>query len=212
MGRKPVRAESRRGTAKIGLAGALFGLTQQKVLRLLFGHPEKSYFASELIELAGAGSGAVQRELARLVESGLVTEWTVGRQRHFQANVSSPIFEELSGIILKTSGIPELLRDALEPLADRARLILLYGSVALGRDTSASDVDVLIVGDDIGLEEVYSLLESPERRLRRRINPTVYSWEEFSRRIAGRNPFLTKVLAGTTVPILGTYDAAEAAG
>ncbi|HEX5161990.1 MAG TPA: nucleotidyltransferase domain-containing protein [Steroidobacteraceae bacterium] len=187
-------------------------MTQQKVLRLLFGHPEKSYFASELIELAGAGSGAVQRELARLVESGLVTEWTVGRQRHFQANVSSPIFEELSGIILKTSGIPELLRDALEPLADRARLILLYGSVAHGRDTSASDVDVLIVGDDIGLEEVYSLLESPERRLRRRINPTVYSWEEFSRRIAGRNPFLTKVLAGTTVPILGTYDAAEAAG
>lgn len=212
MGRKPIRRVSRRRTAKTSLAGALFGLTQQKVLRLLFSHPERSYFASELIELAGAGSGAVQRELARLVESGLVTARTVGRQRHFQANIASPIFEELSGIIRKTSGIPELMRDALEPLADRARLILLYGSVALGHDTSASDVDVLIVGDDIRLEEVYSLLESPERRLRRRINPTVYSREEFSRRIAGRNPFLTKVLSGTTVPILGTYDAAEAAG
>ena len=86
----------------ISLADALFSGTQQRVLGLLFGQPERSFYATELIGLTGGGSGAVQRELARLEQSGLVTIKAIGNQKHYQANPASPIFAELCGISKKT--------------------------------------------------------------------------------------------------------------
>src|SRR5688572_33233833 len=102
-----------------GIAGALFSTTQQRLLALLFGQPDRSFFANELIALAGGGSGGVQRELARLAKSELVTVSRVGTQKHFQANPRSPIFSELCSISQKTVGIVEPLREALSPLAKR---------------------------------------------------------------------------------------------
>ena len=99
------------------LADALFSSTQQRVLGFLFGQPERSFFATELIGLVGAGSGAVQRELARLGQSGLVTITRVGNQKHYQANMQSPIYGELSNIIRKTVGLVDPIREALAPLA-----------------------------------------------------------------------------------------------
>src|SRR5688572_30206151 len=87
-----------------GLADALFSSTQQRVLALLFGQPHRSFFATELIDLVRAGSGAVQRELQRLEASGLVTVSRLGNQKHFKANESAPIFSELRSIVLKTAG------------------------------------------------------------------------------------------------------------
>lgn len=103
LGMKPViRPKPRRAQASESLASALFTSTQQRVLGLLFGHPSRSYYATELIGLAGVGSGAVQRELARLVSSGLVTVRPVGNQKHYQANPDSPLFHELCAIAQKT--------------------------------------------------------------------------------------------------------------
>ena len=186
-----------------GVANALFAATQLKVLQLLFLHPERSFFASELIALAASGSGAVQRELARLVESGLVSQRLIGRQRHYQANRTSPIFEELSGIILKIAGIPDRLRADLQLLIDRIHFAILYGSMAKGTAKAGSDIDVLIVGDGIKLEELYSAFESTETALKRKIHPTLYSRDEFRRRRKGKNPFLMKVLGGDTVLLSG---------
>lgn len=191
-----------------GLAGALFAATQLKVLQLLFLHPDRSFFASELIALAASGSGAVQREIARLVESGLVSQTFVGRQRHYQANPDSPIFDELSGIIVKIAGIPDRLRADLQPLVDRMAFSILYGSIAKGTSKSHSDIDVLIVGDGIKLEELYSAFESTEKALKRKVHPTLYSVEEFKRRRRIKNPFLRKVLDGDTVLLTGNLDAA----
>lgn len=202
--KKPQRLIRRAGG---GLADALFAATQLKVLQLLFLHTDRSFFASELIALAASGSGAVQREIARLVESGLVNQTVIGRQRHYQANADSPIFEELRGIIVKIAGIPDRLRAALQPLADRVAFAILYGSIAKGTSTSSSDIDVLIVGDGIKLEELYSAFESTERALGRKVHPTLYSLEEFKRRRKSKNPFLVKVLAGDTVLLSGNPDA-----
>lgn len=210
MGIKPVR-KSKPSSAAPSLADALFSTTQQRVLRLLFSNPDRSFFASELIELAGSGSGAVQRELTRLVGSGLVSRHVVGRQTHFQVNLESPIYEELRSIVGKTLGIADVLREAMQPLAKHVALALLYGSFAKGESNSRSDVDLLVVGVDIALEELYSALESAETTLRRRVNPTLYSPQEFKRRRAARNPFLTKVLSGKTEIILGSLDGIEAA-
>ncbi len=98
--------------ARTGIADALFSATQQRVLALLFGQPERSFFTNELIGLIGAGSGAVQREVRRLAESGLVTVTRIGSQKHYQANPVAPIFEELRSIVNKTLGPEEVLRAA----------------------------------------------------------------------------------------------------
>ena len=88
------------------VADALFTSTQQRVLGLLFGQPERSFFTKELIDMTGAGSGAVQRELRRLLGSGLIQQRVVGNQKHYQADPGTPVFDELRGLIGKTIGVP----------------------------------------------------------------------------------------------------------
>ena len=198
------RTYERRSTS---LADALFSSTQQRVLGLLFGQPERSFFATEIIGLAASGSGAVQRELKRLSDSGLVTLTRVGNQCHYRANADSPLFAALHDIVVKTSGLAEPIRSALSPLAGRILAACVYGSVAAGADRSSSDIDVLVVADGVSLEEVYAALEAAEKRLARTISVTLYTPAEFHRRQSAGNPFLTKLLAGPTIPLLADVHA-----
>ncbi|HEX3069831.1 MAG TPA: nucleotidyltransferase domain-containing protein [Thermoanaerobaculia bacterium] len=199
-------AYRRAGTRSTSLADALFTTTQQRILRLLFGNAERTYFQQELIAQTGSGSGAVQRELARLVESGLVIMRLIGSQKHYQANRHAPIFEELRGIVMKTVGLIDPLRSALRPLAKRIDRALVYGSVAKGMAHAGSDIDLLVVASDLTLEELFAKLAPTEKRLGRSIHPTLYTPAEFARRKAGSNPFLRKVLAGEHVDLIGTGD------
>ena len=196
--------------ASTGLADALFTTTQQRLLTLLFGQPGRSFFASELIQLTGSGSGAVQRELKRFASCGLVSVSPVGRQKHYQANPGCPVFEEMSGIVRKTLALAEPIRRALEPLVDRVELALVYGSVVKGTDTAGSDVDLLLVADGVMLEELYEALSPVETGLARRISPTLYTSREFEERRAAGNPFLTNVLAGEHIILIGSEDDASA--
>lgn len=200
---KGVRASRVSPTARIGLVDALFSKTQQRVLALIFGQPERSFFANELIELTKSGSGGVQRELRNLTESGLVTTTRIGNQKHFQANHAAPVFHELRSIVLKTVGLAEPLRAALASLADRIQFAAIYGSVAKRTDTASSDVDLLIVSDALTLEEVYSAVGPVERTLARKINPTVFTGDEFQRRRKIANSFVDKLLAGDHIVLLG---------
>ena len=196
--------------ASTGLADALFTTTQQRLLTLLYGQPDRSFFASELIRLTGSGSGAVQRELKRFASSGLVSVTPLGRQKHYQANPDCPVFEEVSGIVRKTLALAEPIRRALEPLAGRIRLALVYGSVVEGADTAGSDVDLLVVADGVMLEELYAALSPVETGLARRISPALYTPQEFNERRAAGNPFLTNVLAGEHIVLIGGGDDAPA--
>jgi predicted nucleotidyltransferase len=189
-----------------GLADALFSGTQQRVLAWLFGQPERSFYATELIGLAGAGSGAVQRELARLAQSGLVTARAVGNQKHYQANPAAPIYAELCGIVQKTVGLAEPLREALAPLAARIRAAFVYGSVAKREDTSASDIDLMLVSDDLAYSDLYAALESVSQRLGRTVNPTIYSPKELAKRVKGKEAFATRVLAQPKLWLFGGED------
>jgi predicted nucleotidyltransferase len=203
MGRRGAPSRQRRQT---GLADALFSTTQRRVLGLLFGQPERSFYASELIALVGAGSGAVQRELARLEQSGLVTVRRLGTQKHFQANPDSPLFGELSSIARKTVGLAEPLRDALTPLASRIIAAFVFGSVAKRKDTAASDIDLMVVSDRLTYADVFEALEAVSSMLGRTINPTIYTRREFVKRRRESNAFLTRVLAQPKLWILGTDD------
>jgi predicted nucleotidyltransferase len=203
MGRRKTTARRRRESS---LADALFSTTQQRVLGFLFGQPERSFYATELIGLAAAGSGAVQRELARLEQSGLVTVRRLGTQKHYQANPQSPLFNELVGIARKTVGLAEPLREALAPLASRVIAAFVYGSVAKRRDTAASDIDLMVVSDSLTYAEVFGALEPLAAKLGRTVNPTVYSRRELARRRKEDNAFVTRVLAQDKVWIVGTED------
>lgn len=194
------------GTRRSNLSDALFTQTQQRVLGLLYGHPDQSFFSTEIFRRTGGGRGTVQRELERLVSSGLAVVTAVGNQKHFRANQSSPIFSELRSIIVKTSGIAEPLRHALAPLARRIELALVYGSIARGEAHSGSDVDVLVVATNLRLEELFSRLAKAERTVGRKINPTLLTPEEFARRRHNGNVFLTKILSGPAIPLIGSVD------
>ncbi len=186
------------------LADALFSGTQQRVLALLFGQPDRSFYASELIALAGAGSGAVQRELARLEQSGLVAVRRLGTQKHYQASSDSPLFAELCGIVQKTVGLAEPLREALAPLAAGIVAAFVYGSVAKKRDTAASDIDLMVISDTIGYADLYAELEAAGARLGRTINPTVYTRRQLAKRRQEDAAFIKRVLAQPKVWIIGS--------
>ena len=177
-----------------GVANTLFTKAQQRVLGVLFGNPGRSFFANEVIALAGTGTGAVQRELTRLASSGLVTVKRVGKQKHYQANEASPVFEDLRGLVVKTSGIADVLRVALAPLADRIGAAFVYGSVAKKEDTASSDIDLMVLSDSLTYGEVFAVLEEGAARLGPRENPTGYSRQGFNRRMNQRNYIATRVL------------------
>ena len=187
-----------------GLADALFTTTQQRVLGLLIGLPGRSFFANELIGLTGSGSGAVQRELARLESSGLVSARWIGNQKHYQANQVSPIFLELSGIVQKTFGLAGPLQEALKPLADRIRAAFVFGSVAKKEDSAASDIDVMVISDSLTYADLFAALESVTTRLGRTVNPTVLSWEDLSKRSKDGNAFVVRVLKLPKIWLIGT--------
>jgi predicted nucleotidyltransferase len=188
------------------LADALFTTTQQRVLGHLFGQPQRSFTVSELIAATGAGSGAAQREVAKLVESGLVTMQPVGNQKHYQANPHAPVYEELIGIVQKTVGMAEPLRAALEPLAGGIIAAFVYGSVAKRRDTAASDIDLMIVSDTLGYADVVLALHPLIERMGREINPALYSRAELAKRIGAGNAFATQVLVQPKVWLFGGDD------
>ncbi len=191
------------------LADALFSATRQRVLAFLFGQPERSFFATELIGLVGAGSGAVQRELARLAQSGLVSVTRVGNQKHYQANPQSPIFTELRDITQKTVGLAEPLREALAPLAPQIAAAFVFGSIAKRTDTAASDIDVLVLSDTVDYADAFAALQVAEARLARRINPTVYTRSDWRRKRKEGNAFVTKVSANPKVFLIGTEQALD---
>ena len=199
-------AGSRKSRRK-SLADALLTKTQQRVLGALFGQPARSFYAAELIRDAGTGSGAAQRELAKLEESGLVLTRRIGNQKHYQANAQSPLFVDLRSIVLKTVGLVEPLRQALKPIECEIRKAFIYGSVAKGTDQATSDIDLMVVSDTLTYGDVFGALDKVSRTLGRTVNPTVYSDADFSKRMKTDNAFVTRVLEGPKVWVVGVGDA-----
>lgn len=190
-----------------GLAGALFTPVQQRVLGLLFGQPQRRFQSAELIRLAGSGTGAVHRQLQRLASAGLVAVTREGNQKYYQANQDSPVYLELHGLTVKTMGVAQPLRAALEPLAGRIVAAFVFGSVAKGSDHAGSDLDLLVVGDDLAYADVYTALEAAEIRLARPVNPTVMSRTEWKRKRARRDSFAARVAAQPKLFVIGSEDA-----
>lgn len=196
----------------MSIASALFSDSQAKVLRWLFGHPERSFYLSELRRLTGLASASLQRELNRLADAGLIHSERVGNLRRFQANPQSPVFEELIALVRKTLGVEPMLREALHPLESRLETAFVYGSVAKQTDTAQSDIDLMLVGKQLRLADVLDLLVPLETELGRKINPTCYTPAEFERRRAEPDSFVNRVLAQPVLPLIGNIREQSRAG
>ena len=188
------------------MADALFPKVRQRVLTVLFGNPGRSFYANEVIALAQSGTGAVQRELAALLDAGLLLMTKRGNQKHFQANTAAPVFAELRGLVLKTMGLADVLRVALAPLEAQISTAFVYGSVAKQQDTAQSDIDVLIVSSTLGYADVFGALESATTQLGRKVNPTLYTPEDITKRLAQDNAFVSRVLQQPKIWLIGSEE------
>ena len=186
---------------KPNLSDALFSKVQQRVLGLLFGQSDRSFYTNEIIRLSNSGTGAVQRELAKLTAVGLITVKQIGNQKQYQANHQSPLYSELRSIVLKTFGLSDVLRVTLESFANQIRIALIYGSIAKQQDTADSDIDLMLIGD-LSYTDLYPVLEKAEQQLDRRINPTCYSISEWVKK--QNNHFVSQVLNQPMIFLVGT--------
>lgn len=192
--------------SRSNIGNALFTKTQQRVLGLLYGRPEQSFYLNEIVRLAAIGKGSVNRELDKLCAAGLLTVTRQGNQNHFKANPASPIFNELKAIIQKSFGVVDILRAALAELLPQVELGFIYGSIAKGSEHAGSDIDLLLVADDVSYGVLMELLAPAEQQLGRTINPTLYSIKEFSDRKQNERAFITRVLAQPKLWLVGATE------
>ena len=175
---------------------------RSRVLGWLFTHPDERYFVRQLTSLLKEDSTNVSRELIRLEKTGVLVSTKEGKQKYYQANRKSPIYNELHGLIVKTTGVADALRSALAPLADRIMVAFIFGSIASGNENRRSDIDMIIIGE-ISFGDVSSLLHEAEEQLGREINQVVYSQQEFNTRVAQQQNFVTNVLNNEKIFIIG---------
>jgi predicted nucleotidyltransferase len=191
-------------TEAISLSNALFSKVQQRVLALIFGQPERSFYTSEIIRNVRSGTGAVERELSRLQRSGLVSVERIGNQKHYRANHQSPIFAELQSLVIKTVALTEPLKKSLEPHSDRIKAAFVFGSVAKGTDTAHSDIDLMVIGDELNYSELYTSLRDVETALGRKVSPTFLSTKDWRRKSSDERSFISKINALPKIFVFGS--------
>lgn len=184
------------------LAHLLFGQTRSAVLSALLLRPDASLHVRELARLTGASPGSLHRELRALADAGLLLRQEIGRQVHYRANTQSPVFEELAGLLRKTAGLVDVLRDALTPLGSAVERAFVYGSMASGAEHAHSDVDVMVVGN-ASFGDVVQALAGAQARLQRAVNPTVFTAAEFAQRLQETSGFVAQVWKKPKLWVIG---------
>ena len=185
------------------LSSLIFSEYRKRILGLLLLNPNASYHVRELARLTNTAPGTIHKELVKLTAGGVLQSKKVGNQVHYSADIQCPIFEELAGILRKTSGLADILAEALISVGHEISLAFIFGSVARGEQNTNSDVDVMLIGS-ISFGDAVQALYSTQAKLQRELNPVVYSVEEFKRRFENNDSFIKEVLAKPKLFIIGT--------
>lgn len=184
------------------IAAALFGKTKSATLSILFGQPNSRFYLRQIVEQARCGAGAVQRELKRMTDSGLIIRENVGNHVYFRANHDSPVFREISSLVTKTTGCADILRKALSSVSSQIQFAFIFGSTATGTATASSDIDLLIIGR-LTFTEAVNAVAKAQTRLDREINPVVFSQSEFVERKKANDPFVRGMDEAKKIMLVG---------
>ena len=190
---------------KESLSSALSGKTRRAVLALFYGRPTESFYVRKVFRDTGMSHGSVQRELKRLADVGILVRYERGKQVFYRANRACPIFEELRNLTAKTAGVADVLRRALTPLGDRVKLAFIYGREAKDGSATSSEVDLLVVADT-GESEILQVVRGAELDLQCSVKCVLLGQDEFSRLRKERGGFLSRVLNGNEVLVIGTSE------
>ena len=169
---------------------------------MLFSRPNEEFYSRQVIRLVGVGQGAVQRELDRLTKAGIITRSRRANLVYYQANPACPVFTELTGLMVKTTGEADALATALRPLADCIKVAFIHGDYAGGATGPGAEIDIFAVGM-AGFEQIHMRLAPLEGQLGRKLNITVYGQSEFRNKAATANQFVYAVLKGKKIFLLG---------
>lgn len=183
-------------------ADALFPKIRQNILAATYSQPEKWWFLSELAAFIKVSPSSVQRELQSLSGSAILRKRRDGNRLYFQAETESPIYAPLRDLIVQTLGITAELKESLTSISSEIVCAFIYGSVALEKERATSDVDLMVIGET-GLAELAPMLRQLENKFNREINATCYRPEEFQRKIKSSNHFLTNVINGNKIFLIG---------
>jgi predicted nucleotidyltransferase len=175
---------------------------RRRVLGLLLSRPDEALHGREIARRTGLAAGTITRELNKLAHAGLLRREKRGNQQLYSAETTNPIFPELASILRKTSGLADVLIQAVAPLAPRLRVAFVFGSMAQGRQTAGSDVDVMMIGE-VGFKQAVEATYPVQALLGREVNPKVFSTEEFNAK-AKRDAFLRDVLAKPKIFLIGS--------
>src|SRR5579863_4116510 len=181
---------------------ALFGRTRNAVLGLLYSHPDESFYVREIVRAADSGQGSVQRELRHLERAGILKRTVRDRHVYYQANPDCPLFAEIKGMVANTVGGVEILARALASLRGRIKVAFIYGSMARSEQRRGSDADVFVIGD-ASFGAVVEALAPAQKSLAREVNPIVYPVAEFREKVLQKHHFVTSVLRGTKLFLVG---------
>lgn len=185
------------------LGNLLFSEYRRRVLGLLLLHPDEQYHLREIARLTATQPGTLGRELKKLVQAGILKEVAVGNQRIYSADLDCPVHAELASILRKTSGLVDVLLEALLPLASKIEHAFVFGSVAGGKATNNSDIDLLLVGE-LDYTDVIRRLYPVQSQLGREINPKLYTPGEWQRLSDEQGAFIKDVLNKPRLNILGS--------
>ena len=189
-----------------GLGEALFSKTRRQVLGFLFTNPDRSFYVNEIVQHVAMGIGTVQRELEKLSRAGILSIRRIGNQKHYQANRNSPVFEELYGIVIKTFGVSDIVRNTLRDFEEDIEAAFIYGSVAKGTDHASSDIDILIVSDHLEYGDVMTILPELESRIGRTVNPALFRRSEIKKKIESDSGFFKRVMDQPKIFLIGAED------
>jgi len=181
---------------------ALFPKTRQDVLAETMMQPDRWWYLSDLAKHLGIQPSSLQRELSSLVSAGVLRRRRDGNRVYFQADPDCPFLKELQGLLAKTSGLADVIRLALNTFTDSIEVAFVYGSIAKSEERSASDVDLMIVGD-LGLRDLSGALRRAEDKLDREVNAYTFSTDEFAEKVRSKNHFIRSVLKNEKIFIIG---------
>jgi predicted nucleotidyltransferase len=193
----------------IMLAELLSSRVKAEIFRLLFGVAPQELHGREIERQSGLADATVRQELKRLLRLGIVKSRLDGNRTYYRADARHPLYPDIRNMVLKTSGLGEVLREAL--VSPDIKLAFVFGSLAAGTESAESDIDLIVIGT-ISLRQLVKLLSGVAARLGREINPHVFTVEEFTRRKKAHDHFISTILAAPKLFVIGGEHELKAMG